>query len=103
MKKSNVCESLIARDTLLITDAEYILKRRVPKFLLECSMLKLHNDLIASSDDVGLLGSRHADINDVIIINKMLRSLSPAQIRPMADNHKTMCDCAICNTSKYFQ
>ena len=37
MKISNVRESPIARDTLLITDVEYGLKRRVPKLLLECS------------------------------------------------------------------
>ena len=34
MKKSNVRESPIARDTLLITDAESGVKRRVPKLLL---------------------------------------------------------------------
>ena len=38
MKNSNVRESPIARDTLLITDAESEVKRRVPKLILECSM-----------------------------------------------------------------
>ena len=38
MKYSNVRESPIARDTLLITDAEYGINWRVPKLLLECSM-----------------------------------------------------------------
>ena len=33
MKNPNVCESPIARDTLLITDAESRVKQRVPKFL----------------------------------------------------------------------
>ena len=33
----------------------------------------------------------------------MLRSLAPNQLRPMTDNHKMMCGCAICNTSKYLQ
>ena len=33
----------------------------------------------------------------------MLRSLAPPQLRPMTDNHKMMCDCAICNTFKYMQ
>ena len=103
MKNSNVRESPISRDTLLITDAEYGVKRRVPKLLLECSMQQLHNELIASPDDGGLVGARHAITNDVIISDTMLRSLAPPQLRPMTDNQKMMCGCAICNTSNYFQ
>ena len=38
MKNSNVRESPISRDTLLITDAESRVKRIVPKLLLEYSM-----------------------------------------------------------------
>ena len=66
-------------------------------------MRKLHNELIASPDDGGLVGARHAITNDVIISEKMLRSLAPTQLRPMADNHKMMCGCAIFNTLKYMQ
>ena len=100
-KNSNVCQSPITRDTLLIADAYTKVKRMVPKLLLECSMLQLHNELIASPDYEGLVGARHAITNDVIIIYTMLCSLAPHQLRPMADNHKMMCGCAICNTSKY--
>ena len=50
-----------------------------------------------------LVGARHAITNDVIISDTMLRSLVPTQLRPMTDNHKMMCGCAICNTSKYIQ
>ena len=66
-------------------------------------MQQLHNDIIASPYYGGLLGSRHADTNDVIISDTILRYLEPPQLRPMTDNQKIMCDCAICNTSKYFQ
>ena len=38
MKYSNVCQSPITRDTLLIADAYTKVKHRVPKHLLECSM-----------------------------------------------------------------
>ena len=38
MKISNVRQSPITRDTLLIADAYSKVKRRVPKLLLECSM-----------------------------------------------------------------
>ena len=51
----------------------------------------------------GLVGARHVITNDVIISDTMLRSLAPPQLRPMTDNHKMMCGCSICNTSKYMQ
>ena len=47
MKNSNVRESPITRDTLLIADADTKEKRMVPILLLECSMQKLHNEIIA--------------------------------------------------------
>ena len=103
MKILNMRQSPITGDTLLIADADTKVKRRVPKPLLECSMRQLHNELIASTDDGGLLGARHAKTNDMIISETMLRSLEPPQLRPMTDNHKMMCGFAICNTSKYMQ
>ena len=93
----------MTRDNLLIADAYFKGKNRVPKLLLECSMRKFHNELIASPDDGGLLGSIHAETNDVIISDTMLCSLAPPQLRPMIDTHKMMCGCAICNISKYMQ
>ena len=66
-------------------------------------MRQFHNELIASPDDGGLLGARNSETNDMIISDTMLRSLAPPQLRPMRDNHKMMCGCAICNTSKYMQ
>ena len=96
-------QSPITRDTLLIADTDSKEKRRVPKLLLECSMRQLHNEIIDSPDDGGLLGSRHTKTNDLIISDTMLRSLAPPQLRPMTDNHKMMCGCAIYNTSKYIQ
>ena len=103
MKYSNVRQSPITRDTLLIADADTKVKRRVNKRLLGCSMRQLHNELIASPDDGGLVGSRHAITNYLIISDTMLLSFEPPQLRPMTDNRKMMCGCAICNTSKYMQ
>ena len=51
----------ITRDTLLIADADYKVKRRLPKLLLECPMQQLHNYLIALLDDGGLLGGRNSE------------------------------------------
>ena len=98
MKNSNVRESPIARDTLLISDAESAVKMRVPKLLLECYMQQLHNELISSPDSGGLLGARHSDTNDVIFSDTMLCYLEPPKLRPMTYHHKMMCGCAICNT-----
>ena len=91
----------IDRDTLLVTDAESGVKWIFPKLLLECSIQQFHNDIISSQDDGGLLGSRHANTNYVIISDTMLHSLAPHQLRPMTYHHKMMCGYAICNTSKY--
>ena len=66
MKNSNVPESPISLDTLIITNAESGVKRRVPKVLLECSMQNLYNELIALPEDLVLLETRHTNTNDVI-------------------------------------
>ena len=73
------------------------------KIVLECSILQLHNEFIDSLDDGGLLGARYADSHDVIFSETVLHSLSPPQLCPITDNHKIMCGCAVCNTSKCFQ
>ena len=101
MENCNVRQSPITRDTLIIADADTKVKRRVPNLLLECSMRQLHNEIIASPDDGGLLGARNSETNDVIISYTMLRYLAPPQLRPVIDNHRMMCSYAICNTSKY--
>ena len=72
MINTNVRESPIAGGTLLITDAEYRVKMRLPKILLECSMVQLHNEIKYSPDDGGLLGARYEDTNDVIISDTVL-------------------------------
>ena len=103
MKHSNVRESPIARDTLLITDAESGVKRRVPKLILECSMRQLQDELIASPDCGGFLGARNANTNYVIIRDTIIRFLAPHQLSPMTYHHKIICGYFICNTSNYFQ
>ena len=103
MKHSNARQYPITRDTLLIADADSKVKRRVLKNLLESSIRKLHNEIFASPDDGGLLGARHSKTNDVILSDTTINSLAPPQLRLMTSNHKMMCGCAICKTSKYMQ
>ena len=88
MKNSIARESPISRNTLLITDTESGVKRREPKIILECSMRRLHNDIIGSPNDGGLLGARHAEKNDVIISDTMLTSLAPPQLCSMTYHQK---------------
>ena len=102
MKNSNVREYPMAHDTLLTTFAESIVNREF-QYSLEFSMQQLHNELIASTYDGGLLGAIHANTNDVIISDTIFYSLARPQLRPMTYNHKMMCGCAVCNTSKYSQ
>ena len=66
-------------------------------------MRQLHNELITSLYEGGLLGASNTNKNDVIISDTIICSLSPSQLCPMIENQKTMCGCAICNTSKHFQ
>ena len=88
MKNSNVRQSLISRDALLITDAKFGVKWRVPKLLLECSIRQLYNELIASLDYVVLLGCRHADTNYMVISDTMICSLTPSQLRTIKNHQK---------------
>ena len=55
---------------------------------MKCSMKQLHNEIIASPDYGGLVGSRHTDTNDVIISGTFICSLAPPQLCPMTDNEK---------------
>ena len=98
-----MCEPPIARDTLIITDAESVVKWRVPKILLEYFMRQLQNDIIASIDNGGLIGARNTNTNYVIISDTMFRFLAPLQLLPMTNNYKMRCGCDICKTSKYFK
>ena len=43
-------------------------------------MQHLHDDLVASPDDEGLLGAKYADTDDVIISDTMICSLAPPQL-----------------------
>ena len=63
-------------------------------------MRQLHNEIIASPDDGGLVGSRHAITSHVIISDTMLQSSAPPQLRPMTDNHKMVSGCASVRTKK---
>jgi hypothetical protein len=103
LKNSNVRQSPIVNDSLLIKNNETGQKERVPKLLLECSMRQLHNELLASPQDGGLAGARDVVTKEAVISDTMLRSIAPPQLRQMSDRHKLMCGCEYCTTSKYLQ
>ncbi len=59
LRNSNVRESPIARDSLLIDEDGEGIKTRVPKLLLECSVRELHNELISAVAEGGLEEARN--------------------------------------------
>jgi hypothetical protein len=103
LRNSNIRESPIVRDTLLVDDDGDGVKTRVPKLLLECSVRELHNELIAPTSEGGLEEAKDRVTGEVIISDTMLRSIMPEQIRRMQEHHKQMCGCDYCNTAASMQ
>ena len=103
LRNSNVRESPIARDSLLIDEDGEGIKTRVPKLLLECSVRELHNELISAVAEGGLEEARNRVSGEVIISDTMLRNIMPPQIRRMKEHHKQMCGCDYCNTATTMQ
>eukprot|EP00978_Attheya_sp_CCMP212_P034636 scaffold146167_cov65-Attheya_sp.AAC.1 len=103
LRNSNIRESPIVRDTLLIAEDSDGVKTRVPKLLLECSVCELHNELISPTLEGGLEEAKDRVTGEVIISDTMVRSIMPAQIRRIQEHHKQMCGCDYCNTAASMQ
>ena len=103
-ENSNLRESPITRDTLLIADADTKEKRRVPKLLLECSMRQLDNEIIASPDDGGLVGARNAITNDVIISDTtfVMACLDPTKPPASGEATSSLCNYRMEHPNKSF-
>ena len=94
----DVVTSPNSNDTLLVAgpDGEKI---RVPKLLLQCSYVQLHNDLIKSQQEGGFAPARD-ESGKVVISDTALRLHRPQELRPMTKRHKQMCGCETCIVSK---
>ena len=80
LHNSNVRESPIVRDTLLIDKHGNCVWTRVTKLLLECYVRKLHNELISPASEGGLEEAKYCVTGEVIICDTILRNIIPGQI-----------------------
>eukprot|EP00978_Attheya_sp_CCMP212_P022225 scaffold66031_cov63-Attheya_sp.AAC.2 len=86
LRNSNIHESPIVRDTLLIDEQGNGDRAHVPKLLLECSMRELHNEFLIVPASEGSLeeANNHVTGEVIIVSNTMLRNIMPAgKIRHM--------------------
>ena len=90
----NVIHSPITDDIILVIDELTGQKtRKVGKLLLTCSGRELHNDLIKDANDDGLKSIWND--NKLLISEKVLRLLLPAQLKNFTPKYKQMCDIKI--------
>ena len=83
LRNSNLCESLIIRDTLLINEQVKDDQTRAPKLLLNCYMQELHNELIVPVSGGGLEEAKYHVTGELIISDTILRHIVPGLIRRM--------------------
>ena len=94
----DVVESPCSNDTILVKGVDGK-KTPVAKLLLQCSYVKLHNDMIKSPEEGGFAGARDKS-GKVIISDTALRLNRPKNLKPMTNRHKQMCGCETCIVSK---
>ena len=76
MHHPQVLQSLIVNDFLKVKSDGHTEQQLVPRFLLQVSVIKLHNNLVRNADNGGLKEARDEDDN-IIISNSTLCSLFP--------------------------
>ena len=92
-------QSRIVNGCLKVKIDCYTEPQLVPKFLLQVSVRKLHNNLVRSTKDGGLKEKRDEDDN-ITISDSTLRSLLPTQFKKKSSGYKFMCGCECCIFTK---
>ena len=87
LQNSNVRESPIVGDTLLIDKHGNGVRTCVTSLLLECYVGKLHNELISPASEGGLEEAKYCVTGEVVISDTMLRNIMLRQIRHMQERH----------------
>ena len=77
LRNSNVSETTIVRDTLIIDKHGNGVRTRVPKVVPECSVCKLHNDLISPPSEGGLEEARDCVTGEVNMSDIMIGKIIP--------------------------
>ena len=71
----------------------------VPKFLLQVSIIELHNNLVIDPNDGGIKDTRDEDDN-IIISYSTLRPLLPPKLKQIYAHYKVMCGYECCISAK---
>ena len=83
-------QSPITNDCLKVYIDDHYETQLVPGLLLKLSVQELHNIMLSTPEEGGLNGAIDAD-NNIIIIDSMLQSMIPPQIKKMPVRYKVMC------------
>ena len=95
MNHPQVVKSPIVNDCLKVKIDGHTEPQLVPKFLLQVSVRKLHNNLVSTTIDGGLKESRDEDDN-ITISDSTLRSLFPLQLKKC---HQDTRSCMVVNVA----
>ena len=71
----------------------------VSNFLLQVSILEIHNIMVIPLEEGGLKYKRDVE-NNTIISDYTLQSVMPSQLKNMYANYKVMCGCECCISAK---
>ena len=88
-------QSPIYNDCLKFLLDDQIEPQLVPKFLLQVSLIELHNSLVSDPNNGGMKDARDED-GKIIISASTLSSLFPSQLKQMSAHYKIMCSCECC-------
>ena len=94
-----VVQSPISNDFLKILFNDQTEPQLVPKFLLQVSVIELHNILISDRNDVGHKYARYED-GKIVISDFTFRSLFPPKLKQISTRYKVMCGCECCISDK---
>ena len=88
LRNSNVFESSIVCNALLIDQYRNCYRTRVTKLLLEFSVWELHYELIAPASEEGLEDAKNCVTGEFVIRDTTLRNIIPGNIRLMQEHHE---------------
>ena len=94
-----VVQSTISNNCLKLTFDDQTEPQLVRDFLLQVSVLELHNSLVNDTNDAGLKDARDK-YDNINISDFTLRSLLLPQLKEMSARYKVMCGCECCIYTK---
>ena len=103
IKDPSVVASHITTYTILVRNKLTGKKnQRVGKYLIQISIRELHNDLIKSKNEGGLI-SEVWNGNILLVSDTGLRYIIPVNVKTFTPRYKQMCGCEVCIQVKQLQ